>query len=92
MKFMLNQMNPSRVQTAAAGITLSALMLLSGPAHADPRGWDRHAAYAHHGWHHRGYGPGPGVVYAPPVVYEPPPQPVVESEPGINLIVPLHIR
>ncbi len=32
------------------------------------------------------YGP-PPVIYAPPPVYYPPPAP-----PGINLIIPLHIR
>ena len=43
----------------------------------DHRWGDRHPVYV-----------GPGYAYAPPpVVYAPPPPP-----PGINLIIPLHIR
>ena len=50
-------------------------------AHDDWRGHERYA--------HRYYGE-PGYVYAPPVVYSPPP-PVYES-PGLNLVIPFNFH
>lgn len=47
-------------------------------------GWHEHEIEARR-WHHRRYVE-PGVVYAPPVVYSPPPQP------GISLFFPLDVR
>jgi len=64
----------------AAGLAFG-ILAAAVPARAD-RDWDRHE---HRRWH-RGYAE-PGVVYAPPVVYEPPPEPA-----GINLVIPVHIR
>ena len=55
------------------------LLVLISPAQAD---WHRHGHYR--GWHR---GPPPPYAYAPPVVYAPP-----APAPGINLILPLHIR
>jgi hypothetical protein len=73
---------------ALAGVMGTALI---GPAMADMRGHDRdwHAHEVHaRGWHHDHPNYEPGYVYAPPVVYAPPPEP----SPGINFIIPLHIR
>jgi hypothetical protein len=76
----------ARILTAAAGFVLGGMMALAlatTPAHADPRhGGDR----GHDRGHWRGRG---GYVYAPPVVYAPPPP--VES-PGLNLIIPFNFR
>jgi hypothetical protein len=73
----------------ALALVLAGLVggVLAPPAQADDR--HRHERHDRH-YHHRGgyVAPGPGYVYAPPpVVY---PGPVVS--PGINLIIPLHIR
>jgi len=86
---------PSVLLRCAAFVAV-ALVGISAvhPAMADPRGrhvvarhndWDRHVRQAHD-WHR--HAPPPGVVYAPPAVYEaPPPQPS-----GLNLIIPFNIR
>jgi hypothetical protein len=64
--------------------------VVAPPARADDRfRHERHERFEHHRHHERVIvAPGPGYVYAPPpVVY---PAPVVS--PGINLVIPLHIR
>jgi hypothetical protein len=79
----------------ALGAALAAFM--PSVAHADPRGhdggrqdwhhddgdWHRHEAYARR---YRGYPGQQPYVYAPPVVYSPPPPS------GINLIVPFNFN
>jgi hypothetical protein len=74
----------------AAGTALAAVfaIALTGQAKADDRDWNRHEVYARH-WHRAHPHPVPVItpVYAPPVVYAPPP-----PSPGINLILPLNFR
>jgi hypothetical protein len=90
-------MKITTTQKITAGLMLGALTLAANAnvAHADIRGgrggdrdWHGHEVRSRGYWHGH-YVRDPGVVYAPPVVYEPPPEPVSS---GINLIVPLHIR
>jgi hypothetical protein len=84
--------NRARIGKTGACLALGILMAVStiGFAHAADRDWQRHEVAAHRDWHDHWHGhPGPGVVYAPPVVYAAPPP--VES-PGLNLILPINIR
>jgi hypothetical protein len=85
--------------TMGAVVALGAALAAFHPsvAHADPRGhddgrggwhhndndWRRHEAYAHRYWRHPAPQP---YVYAPPVVYSPPPPS------GINLFLPFNIN
>jgi len=72
-------------KTLALGAVLT--MGIATAAHADRghgRGGHDRDWHAHAGGYYR---PEPGYVYAPPVVYAPPPE-----APGINLILPLHFR
>ena len=66
-------------------------------------GWRGHEWREHHpywGWGGGGYGyyAPPPVAYAapPPVMYAPPPvvyaPPPIYAEPGLNVVIPLHIR
>ncbi len=74
-----------RLKKLSCGLALVAftVLSLSAPVHADDRDWHGHREDAHRHWgDHR-----PGYVYAPPVVYSPPPEST-----GINLILPLHFR
>lgn len=72
----------------AGALILAAVLGVSigGPAHADD--WRDHEVHARY-WHVHHPHPVPHVVYAPPVIYQPPPPPV---SPGLNLIFPLNIR
>ena len=87
---------------ASAGVATSLLAVTVGPASADDRDhWREHQWHAQdwHGrdWreHHPAY-IAPPVVVAPParVVYAPPP--VIVSpppvEPGLSVVLPIHIR
>lgn len=81
----------SSLAKAAVALALAGLLgVIAAPAQADDRG-RRGPPPRHH--HPRGWRPHPVVVapapvYAPPaVVYAPP-----VASPGINLVIPLHIR
>jgi hypothetical protein len=78
---------PKKVALAMAlgGVLLTALTM---PVHAYDRDWRGHEQNNHRYWNRARYGGEPGVIYAPPVVYQAPQY----EEPGINLIVPLNIR
>jgi|GEM_PF-4407900 hypothetical protein len=101
MKTVTHLIGDMRLKEVLIAVALGILIItaVTALAHADDRhdrgrpvapadrGWHEHEGRAHHYWGH----PEPGVIYAPPVVYAPPPPPEYES-PGINLILPLHIR
>jgi len=89
MNFGANRSRKLFALAMIAGMVVS----FAGTAHAD-RDWNGHERGAQK-WHrqhiqHRRYVPGsyeqedPYVVYAPPVVVEPPS--------GINVVFPIHIR
>jgi hypothetical protein len=103
---MRDDMNrrPTRWLRTAVGLALILSAAAAGTASADD--WHGHPHGWRHGWHHPHpvyvyppgyYYPPPPVVYAtpapPPVVYAPPPvvypSPVV---PGLNIVVPIHVR
>ena len=92
----------NRVITAL--MVFSCLSSMAAPAWADRddrhrEDWHSHAREARE-WHHRHWHNGrtvyddrePYVTYAPPVIVEPPPPVVEESEPGVNIVVPLNFR
>ena len=85
MKISSKRIARKRSQKIAAcaviGLFVAVLAIPSLAVARDDRDWRGHERHAH--WGH------PGYVYAPPVVYAPPPP--VES-PGLNLIIPFNFR
>jgi hypothetical protein len=95
---------PSRALLAAS-LILGLGLTLAAPAHADDDDWHHRGGDWHDhewrehewrehqgwGWGHRDYYEPPPVVYAPPPapIYVPPP---IYPAPGLNVIIPLHIR
>jgi len=75
-------------KTLALGAVLTMGIATAAHADRDDRGHDR--GRHDRDWHDHAYGhyrAEPGYVYAPPVVYAPPPE-----APGINLILPIHFH
>jgi hypothetical protein len=69
----------------AAALAIVLTMAVAGAAQADDwRGHERDAYRFHHAHPHPVY----TQVYAPPVIYSPPPPP----EPGLNLVIPLNFH
>lgn len=79
----------SHLAKAVLALALAGILgAIAAPAQADDRG--RHPPPRHHprGWRPHPVYVAPAPVYAPPaVVYAPP-----VASPGINLVIPLHIR
>jgi hypothetical protein len=68
-------------------------------AWADRDDWRQHSRDArewHNGHWHNGHvvyeNSDPYVTYAPPLVIEPPPPAYYAPQPGLSIVVPLHIR
>ncbi|MDR3425532.1 MAG: hypothetical protein P4M13_10760 [Alphaproteobacteria bacterium] len=102
MKIVSNPIDDRLLHKIIRGLVLgsviaTAFAVSSYAADRRGRGWEQHRPVAvdrdwreHEGRAHRYWRrPEPGVIYAPPVVYEPPPE---YESPGINFIIPLHIR
>ncbi|HTZ79684.1 MAG TPA: hypothetical protein VMC10_17360 [Stellaceae bacterium] len=92
MKSLRNLVSGRTARRLVLALGLGAVAVTTAvPAYADWR--DDRARHdrdwREHHWHdHYPVYVGPGYAYAPPpVVYAPPPPP-----PGINLVIPLHIR
>ena len=92
MELLRNLVTGRAARTLVLALGLGAVAATTAvPAYAD---WRDDRARHDRDWrdhHWRDHHPvyvGPGYAYAPPpVVYAPPPPP-----PGINLVIPLHIR
>ena len=108
MKVIANWHGRPRLRKLISAASLAVILMMSVAisAQADNRGghgggrgypdarrgerdWRNHERYVHRYWGYPGYRPEPGVIYAPPVVYAPP---LLYQSPGINFIIPLHIR